>query len=757
MSSLSPGLVFSILAVAASLPAQELSRGEAIWKKTCSECHGVDGQGVVGKYDHPLTGLKSLDEVASLIEQTMPEQDPSLCVGEDARAVAEYLLAKISPAVEQPTRPRIELLHLTNVQYRNAIASLFDEFLGSAEPVPDRGLQARYFNSRGFDQAKKVEERIEPTIDVDWQRGGPLGDKTDPNEFCVQWEGSLFAPTSGVYRFIIQSPNGYRLFINRLNVPLLDSWVATINEPEKSAEIQLIGGRWYSLKFEFLKVKDPAVSVRLLWQPPYRAKTVVPQSVLMPITSRPVMLVQTPFPADDSNLGYRRGALVSNEWDQATTDAAIEVAAIVAEHLPRFVGKPAEPEKLAEAARKFCVRIAERAFRRSLNDELRGRYIENFFQQTEGPADAVKGSLTTILKSPLFLYVGLDRGRQESETTAERLAWALTDTLPTRGLETFIASANARNTDARRKTAEEILFSPAGKLKWQQFFVEWLKLDETGELSKDQETFAGFDELLVNDLQESLLRFVDEVLWGEEADFRKLLLADHLWLNERLARFYSASQFDVNAAGDNPFQKVGFDPRQRAGLLTHPLMLSHFSYFRSTSPIHRGVFVSRKLMGIALKPPPVAVEPLGEDYDPHMTTRERVEFQTRPDNCMSCHRVINPLGFALESLDAVGRPRTTEKDKPIDATGELTMPEGESIKLAGPRQLAEFLVGRRETHRHFVETVFHHAVQQPVAAYGEKALDELTDYFIANGYNIRKLIAEIAWRTATFQPVSKEN
>ncbi|MEQ1906511.1 MAG: PA14 domain-containing protein, partial [Pirellulaceae bacterium] len=500
--------VLSILIGNASLSAQDLSRGEAIWKKTCTECHGADGQGVSGKYDHPLTGLGSLDEVAALIEQTMPEQDPSLCVGEDARAAAEFLLAKNSPPPNQATRARIELLHLTTTQYRNAIASIFDEFLGHSEPVAERGLRARYFNSRGFDNDKKVEERIDATIDVDWQQAGPLGDKTDPNEFCVQWEGSVFAPTSGVYRFIVQSPNGYRLYINRLNKPLLDSWVATINEPEKSVEIQLLGGRWYSLKFEFLKVKDPAVSVRLLWQPPHRARAIVPQSVLMPAISRPVMVVQTPFPADDSNLGYRRGTLVSNEWNQATTDAAIEVATIVSEHLPRFVGKKAEDEKFADAARKFCTRIAERSFRRSLSEELQGRYIDDFFQQTDRPADAAKGSLTAILKSPMFLYLGLNRERQDVEATAERVAWALTDTLPTKNLEAFVSSARAQNTDARHAIAEEILRSPAGKLKWQQFFSEWLKLEETGELSKDQETFAGFDEQLVNDLQESLLRFV---------------------------------------------------------------------------------------------------------------------------------------------------------------------------------------------------------------------------------------------------------
>jgi hypothetical protein len=198
------------------------------------------------------------------------------------------------------------------------------------------------------------------------------------------------------------------------------------------------------------------------------------------------------------------------------------------------------------------------------------------------------------------------------------------------------------------------------------------------------------------------------------------------------------------ASDPRQFHKVAVAGDRRAGLLTHPLLLSQLAYYRTTSPIHRGVFVSRNLLGIKLNPPPVAVEPLAEDFDPAMTTRQRVEFQTRPDNCMSCHRVINPLGFALESLDAVGRVRTQENEHPVDTRVVVQTGYSEPIELDGPRKLAEYLADSPQTHRHFVETLFHHLVKQPIAAYGPETLDQLTKRFVESGYRIPDLMADIA-------------
>src|SRR5262249_39067563 len=148
------------------------------------------------------------------------------------------------------------------------------------------------------------------------------------------------------------------------------------------------------------------------------------------------------------------------------------------------------------------------------------------------------------------------------------------------------------------------------------------------------------------------------------ADFRELLGAKSLYLNGRLARLYG-----VDLPPDAPFRKVDRAPGDRSGILTHPYLMSSFAYTASSSPIHRGVFLSRSVLGRPLRPPPEAVAPLAAALHPDLTTRQRVELQTRPESCQSCHAMINQLGFALEHYDAIGRYREKEKGRPVDATG----------------------------------------------------------------------------------------
>src|SRR5262249_51455243 len=162
--------------------------------------------------------------------------------------------------------------------------------------------------------------------------------------------------------------------------------------------------------------------------------------------------------------------------------------------------------------------------------------------------------------------------------------------------------------------------------------------------------------------------------------------ADYLYLNGRLARFYGA-----HLAPDAPFQKVPLKPGQRAGVLSHPYLLATFAYTQASSPIHRGVFLVRNVLGRSLRPPPDAFAPRRAALHPKLTTRERVALQTRPQSCLACHGVINPLGFTLENFDAVGRYRDKENDRPIDATGAYQTRAGKVVKFTGLGDLATFL------------------------------------------------------------------
>jgi hypothetical protein len=188
----------------------------------------------------------------------------------------------------------------------------------------------------------------------------------------------------------------------------------------------------------------------------------------------------------------------------------------------------------------------------------------------------------------------------------------------------------------------------------------------------------------------------------------------------------------------------------RAGVLTHPCLLTGFAYHKVSSPIHRGVFIVRSLLGRTLKAPPIAVAPLDEGLQPDMTTRERVAFQTSATACQSCHELINPLGFALEHYDAVGRFRDQEKSKPIDASGSYVPTAGQAIQFRGARELAEYLAQSAEVQRGFVRQLFHHTMKQPVNAYGADHLEQLVKHFQENEFAVPGLLVDILSSSALF-------
>jgi hypothetical protein len=289
------------------------------------------------------------------------------------------------------------------------------------------------------------------------------------------------------------------------------------------------------------------------------------------------------------------------------------------------------------------------------------------------------------------------------------------------------------------------------RAKMRSFFHQWLNVDHYHDLSKAEGLYPGFSAELLADQRTSLDLFVDEVVWSESSDYRLLLRSAQYPLNGRLANYYG-----VPHPGHSEFQTVSLEPDQRAGLLTHPFLLTGLAYDDASSPIHRGVFMSRSLLGRFLKPPPIAVAPLPVDLHPGMTTRERVAKQTSSATCMACHGMINELGFTLEHFDAVGKYRETEFEKPVNVAGQYLNRQGEKTEFQGARGLSEYLVSSEEAHNAFVEQMFQFVNKQPIQAFGAETLQKLRSEFVANGFHIRQLIGDIAIESAIIARRQKE-
>jgi hypothetical protein len=513
---------------------------------------------------------------------------------------------------------------------------------------------------------------------------------------------------------------------------------------EHKATIHLLGGRAYPLKLNFFKYKDKAASIALRWKTPHGAWETIPKRNLSPTRVASTLVISTPFPPDDSSVGYERGTTISKAWDKATTSAAIEFAEKVVREIDGLADTRPDASDRRERIQKFCQRFAERAFRRPLTDEQRQTFVDSQFQTSTDLDAALRRSLLLVLKSPRFLYTELRDTAVDDYDVAGRLSFALWDSIPDDELTKAAAAGELRNQDQIARQAQRMLNDPRAKAKVNEFFHHWLPLDAADDISKDPQAFPGFDETVVSDLRTSLQLFLDDVIWSESSDFRQLLLADYWFVNERLAKFYTLPEVPA----DGEFHKVSMDAKERAGIVTHPYLLSALAYHKSSSPIHRGVFATRKLLGRALKPPPMAIQFMDGSFDPNMTMREKVSALTQSNACQTCHSVINPLGFSLENFDAVGRFRNQDKQKPIDPTAVYTSVTGETVTLKSARDLAEFAARSPEAQHGFVDQFFQYIVKQPVRAYGGDRLDQLTTSFQQSGYNIRKLLLEAAQVTA---------
>jgi hypothetical protein len=600
-----------------------------------------------------------------------------------------------------------------------------------------------YCKSRDFEPDKRAIEQTDRRIDFDFGQASPAEEIADASEFSIRWTGSILTDETGDYTFFVKSENGVRLLVNDFDDPLIDGWVSSGKPVEHQRAIRLLGGRVYPIRLDFFKYKDKSASVELAWKPPFQTRRTIPAERLIPTEAAKTFVVTTRFPADDRVEGYERGTSASREWVEATTKAALEAADRVIRHLDSFTNHDdaADP---TESVREFCRRFARRAFRRPLDEQQRNFFVDRHFAAGIPLQSSVQRVVLLVLTSPHFLYTEIRDDRTDDYDVASRLALCLWDSLPDEKLS--VAADNGQLTSSRHiaRHAERMLEDPRTKEKLRRFFHHWLRVEEHDQVVQDRESFPDFDEDMLADLRTSLDRALEEEIWNGAADFRQLLRADYLYLNERLARFYGMS-----AVSGERFEKVSFRADERAGIVTHPYLLATLAYQKSSSPIHRGVFVTRQLLNRALKSPPVAFSFRDDQFDPRWTMREKVTALTKSADCQTCHSIINPLGFILEHFDAVGRYRTHDQHRPIDAASDFVTHSGAVVHLAGARDLAEFLASNPETPAGFVEHLFHAFVNQPVGAYGPDAFSRLNTAFAESGYNIRRLLIEIACLSAS--------
>ena len=790
-----------------SVHEERLAKGAAIYRAKCASCHGEKGEGGTKQYSEPLAGDASRTELVQLISDTMPEEDPGTCVGEDAEAVAAFVFEHFYSAAAQIRNrpPRVGLARLTGPQLRQSLADLYSHFRGTPQVTEKRGVKAIYFDGPSWKNEKKKIERVDPVIQFDFGHNSP-GDGIDPKAFYIYWEGGVLANVTGRYEIIVRSTCSFVMDFGKIGRELINNHVQSGDKTEFRRTVTLTTGRVYPFKIDFIqrerKTEKPPASISLSWIPPGGTEQLIPKRNLISDVATPTFSLELELPPDDRSYGFERGVAINRQWDESTTAASIEFAQAASDELwPEYRKKHKQDSNENRGQlRAFLTEIVEIAFRAPLDEELKQRYIDHQVDTADDDAEAIQRSLLVSLKSPRFLYPLADQNQSLSTRQLNRLTLTLFDSLPTDDwLIKKIRKNELEQVDTIRSMAREFVKDFRTRAKLHDMLLEWLNVKRFDEIIKDENLFAGFDRLIVCDLRDSFEVFLNTVVESETSDYRQLFLADWTFTTDRLAKFYGDSwqplekelpktepiatePIEVEPVSTAPtatepvtteppkaksvekkpletantslpeLRRSVSDSQLRFGVLSHPYLMSGLSYHDATSPIHRGVFLIRYILGRTLRPPNEAFTPLSPDLHPDLTTRERVSLQTSPDHCQVCHTKINGLGFALENFDAVGKFRDQERTKTLDSTGKYVDRNGAEFSFSGPRELADYIVSSEDAHRAFVTRAFQHFVKQPAAAFGTGTLDELTDKFRKNNFNINELIVEIAVIAATRDP-----
>ena len=417
-----------------------------------------------------------------------------------------------------------------------------------------------------------------------------------------------------------------------------------------------------------------------------------------------------------------------------------------------FVCRPANSSEETPCAQKILANLSRRAYRRPVTDSD-VRPLVAFYENARRKGDfdyGIQRAITALLVAPDFLFrVEADPAtgahgaahRISDMELASRLSFFLWSSVPDEQLLELAETSKLSNPAILEQQVQQMLDDPRSDAFMSNFAGQWLYIRNLATVKPDPIVFADFDESLRWSLQRETELFFQSIV-RENRSVMDLLSANYTFLNERLAIHYGIP----NVYGSQ-LRRVTLDDPNRGGLLGQGSLLTVTSPPNRTSVVQRGKWILDNLLGDPPPPPPADVPPLeATTKGSHsLSLREAMEQHRANTSCAGCHARMDPIGFALENYDGVGRWRTKDGGVTIDASGKL--PDG--TQFDGPAGLKKVLtIARREE---FVTTVSErlltYALGRGVEYYDMPALRAILRKTEANEYRMKDLITAIAAST----------
>jgi mono/diheme cytochrome c family protein len=437
--------------------------------------------------------------------------------------------------------------------------------------------------------------------------------------------------------------------------------------------------------------------------------------------------------------------------------ASVEVGGPYNAHTPAetpsrrdiFVCLPSSPSQEEPCASKILSRLARRAYRRPVTEEDVETLLGFYRTARRGASfDAgVQRALARMLVDPEFLYrfepdpsiaaPGAAYRLSDLEV-ASRLSFFLWSSIPDEELLDVAARGKLKDQTVLARQVRRMLADRRSSALVGNFATQWLHLRNMRVVAPDVNLFPEFDENLREAFQRETELFVESQL-REDRSVSELLTANYTFLNERLARHYG-----VPSVFGGHFRRVTLSDGTRGGLLGQGSLLTITSHATRTSPVLRGKWILDNLLGTPPPPPPPNVPALPDDGDggKAASMRERMEQHRKNPVCASCHSRMDPLGFALENFDGIGKWRTKgEGETAIDTAA--TLPDGTTFN--GPSELRSLLLSRRDEFAATVTTkLLTYALGRGVEYYDLPSVRTIVRESAAGDYRWSSIILGIA-------------
>jgi hypothetical protein len=392
-------------------------------------------------------------------------------------------------------------------------------------------------------------------------------------------------------------------------------------------------------------------------------------------------------------------------------------------------------------------KLGTRLFRRPMLDEEKSKW-QGFatLALKEGlpPIEALEYVLRGMLVSPSFLYRAEPQPAGEIQhgtalvdefSLASRLSYFLWSAPPDDRLLELAAKG-----ELRKSLAAEVKRMIGDWHGWslvEDFAGQWLQLRDIDLASPNERAFPDWKGGIANALKKESQSFVDHIL-RENRSVIEFLNADYTFLNDKLARYYG-----IQGVKGDKYQKVSLQGTPRGGILTHGSILTLTSTPTRTSPVKRGKYLLENILGTPPPPAPGGVPPLDEKKarSSNLTLRQQFAEHRSNASCAGCHAFLDPMGFAFENYDAIGRWRDQEKKLPIDASGSLV--RGQTFQnLADLRNVLVRDMGDQFV-KNLAENLLTYALGRGVEYSDKPTVEEIMRKTKATGYRFQDLILAV--------------